>query len=77
MWGPPNERRTREFIAQVVLSAAQLSCSMTAEALGLRAGLALALKITNHPGQIEVVGDNLPRLRMAATNGKVKTPQVR
>ena len=49
---------------------------MTAEALGLRAGLALALRVVGHPGRIEVVGDNLLILRMAVGNGKVWKPQI-
>ena len=76
LWGPPNDQGVRASIAQVVLTAPTLSSSMIAEALGLRAGLALALKVTTHPGRIEIVGDNLPILRMAASNGKVKTPEV-
>ena len=45
---------------------------MVAEALGLRAGIALAHMITDFPGPIEVVGDNLPVLKMAAGNGRVR-----
>ena len=49
---------------------------MTAEALGLRAGLALALKVAGHPGRIQIVGDNLPILRMAAGNGRIRKPHI-
>ena len=49
---------------------------MTAEALGLRAAIALTTLVTGHPGEICIVGDNLPIMRMAASNGRVRTKDV-
>ena len=63
-------------VAQVALSAPSLSNSMTAETLGVRAGIALAQLVTEFPGPIEVVGDNLPVLRMAVGNGRVRAPEA-
>ena len=49
---------------------------MTAEALGLRAAIALTTLVTGYPGEICIVGDNLPIMRMAASNGRVRTKDV-
>ena len=76
LWGPANERGQRCSSAQIALSAPSLSSSLVAEALGLRAGLALVKLKTKHPGRLEVVGDNLPVLKVAAANGKIRTPEV-
>ena len=54
-----------------------LSCSMHAEALGLRAGLALVLLVLGKTSGLRVVpGDNLPVMRLAAANGRMKTPDI-
>ena len=76
LWGPIQEDGRRRCIAQATLSVPAIGCSMKAEALGLRAALALAALILQHPDSITVIGDNLPILRMAAANGKVRTPGV-
>ena len=73
---PPDRRGKRESIAQVVLSAPRLTSSQTAEALGLRAALLLTKYKTEHPGRLEVVGNNLSVLRFAATNGKIQTAEI-
>ena len=72
LWGPPNSRGARQTVAQVALSGPNVSNSMVAGALGLRAAMALAYMVTDFPGAIEVVGDNLPVLRMAAGNGQIR-----
>ena len=76
LWGPVNARGRRECVAQMTLAAPSLSCSLHAEALGLRAALALADLTLGSPRHIRVVGDNLPVLRMAATNGRIRTPGI-
>ena len=58
------------------MSAPWASSSMTAEALGLRAAIALTTLVAGHPGEVCIVGDNLPIMRMAASNGKVRTKDV-
>ena len=76
LWGPVDGRGRRECIAQITLSAPSLSCSLHAEALGLRAAIALAGLVLGTPQNIRVVGDNLPVLRMAAANGRIRTPGI-
>ena len=76
LWGGPDHRGRRRTVAQIVLAAPRMSSSRTAEALGLKIGLALAYFKTGHPDRLEVMGDNLPVLRVAAGNGKIRTPEV-
>ena len=76
LWGPMDLRGHRNCIAQVALAVPSLSCSMHAEAIGLRSGLALVFLILGNPNGLSVVGDNLPVLRLAATNGRVRTPGI-
>ena len=76
LWGPPDERGARACVAQLTLSTPTTSCSMMAEALGLRAGLAIVAYALGNPGRIGVVGDNLPVLRMAAGNGRIRLPEI-
>ena len=45
---------------------------MLAESAGLRLGLALAQRVLGHPVALEVLGDNLPVLRLAAANGRLR-----
>ena len=76
LWGPSGDNGRRACIAQITVSDPRRSCSMLAEALGLRAAIALALLTLKQPQSITIIGDNLPVLRMAAANGRVKTPGV-
>ena len=76
LWGPIGENGRRPCIGQAVLSVPALGCSMKAEAIGLRAALALAAAALPPQDAINIIGDNLPILRMAAANGKVRTPGV-
>ena len=76
LWGIPDERGVRPCVAQLTLSAPNLSCSMMAEAVGLRAAIALATHVLRRPAHIGIVGDNLPVLRLAAANGRVRTPGI-
>ena len=76
LWGPVNEEGSRECLAQILIAAPSASSSMVAEALGLRAALAVTLFAVGHPGEICVVGDNLPILRMASSNGRIKNPET-
>lgn len=76
LWGPVNNEGHRPCLAQALVVAPWAHSSMTAEALGLRAALALTTLTTGHPGELCVVGDNLPIMRMAASNGKVRTRDV-
>jgi len=45
--------------------------SMTAEAVGLRCALSLALLVLGHPAGLHVVDDNLPVARLGAGNGRL------
>ena len=76
IWGTPNERGLRPCIAQLVASVPSHSSSMAAEAIGLRAGIALAAYTLGRIANIGVVGDNLPVMRLAAGNGRVRSPGI-
>ena len=76
VWGPADQRGRRDMLAQISLAEPRESSSLIAEALGLRAGMSLAQRIIGRPTSLEIVGDNLPVLRMCAGNAKVRTPQV-
>ena len=76
LWGPPCPNGRRSCLAQISIAAPVAGCSMLAESLGLRAGLALAAVVLRPPVELRVVGDNLPVMRLAAANGKVRTPGV-
>jgi len=45
---------------------------MIAESAGLRLGIALTLHVLGHPVAIDVIGDNLPVMRVAAANGRIR-----
>ena len=49
---------------------------MDAEAAGLRMGIAIILALFTHPVSLHIVGDNLPILRMAAANGRLRADRV-
>ena len=74
LWGFIEADGRRPCIGQVTLSVPTMACSMRAEALGLRAALALAAHALRQPNAINIIGDNLPILRMAAASGKVRAP---
>ena len=72
LWGPPDDAGRRPCVAQLALSLPSIHDSMTAEALGCRAALALARLIPVAAPSLTVVGDNLPVVRLGATNGRVR-----
>ena len=76
VWGAPDQQGKREALAQIALAHPGESSSLTAEALGLRVAITLLLRVTQNPTSVDIVGDNLPILRMTASNGKVKAPEV-
>ena len=76
VWGPTDQRGRRRMLAQIAIAEPRESSSMVAEALGLRAGISLAQKVIRRPTSLEVVGDNLPILRMCAGNAKIRTPEA-
>ena len=49
---------------------------MEAEAAALRLGMALVLALFTHPGSLHVAGDNLPIIRLAAANGKLRADRI-
>ena len=50
--------------------------SLSAEAAGLRLGIALIAKVLPQVNSIGIVGDNLPVMRLGAGNGKIRTPGI-
>ena len=76
IWGKADNNGVRPCLAQLTASVPSLSSSMAAEAVGLRAGLALAAYTLEGIGSVGVVGDNLPVIRLAAANGRVRTPGI-
>ena len=70
LWGPIGRDGSRPCVAQLVLSLPHIGDSMVAEAFGFRGalGLAAAFQCTR---DLDVVGDNLPILRMAAACGRL------
>ena len=76
VWGPADHNGIRPCLAQITASVPNMSSSMAAEAVGLRAGLALAACTLREVKDIGVVGDNLPVIRLAAANGRVRTPGI-
>ena len=76
LWGPVDATGRRQCLAQATISRPELTNSMTAEAAGLRLGLALAACFGGTLGSLGVLGDNLPVIRQAAANGRVRTPGV-
>ena len=76
VWGPADQRGRRDMLAQISLAEPRESSSLIAEALGLRVGMSLAHRVIGRPTSLEIVGDNLPVLRMCAGNAKVRTPEV-
>ena len=53
-----------------------LAPSMAAEALGLGAGIAQATHVLGRVVNVGVVGDNLPLMRLAAANGRIRSPGI-
>jgi len=49
---------------------------MEAEAAALRLGMALILALFTHPVAVHIVGDNLPIIRLAAANGKLRADRI-
>ena len=49
---------------------------MDAEAAGLRMGIALVLALFTHPISLQVLGDNLPIIRLASANGRLRTDRI-
>ena len=76
LWGPVDATGRRQCLAQATISRPELTNSMTAETAGLRLGLALAACFGGTLGSLGVLGDNLPVIRQAAANGRVRTPGV-
>ena len=76
IWGQADHNGIRQYLAQLTASVPSLSSSMAAEAIGLRAGLALAAYTLGRVRNIGVLGDNLPVMRFAAANGRVRTPGI-
>ena len=74
MWGPAGEDGIRPRIAQVALALPHMYDSMAAKAAGLRVGLALTAHVVGHPMSLDVIGDNLLVLRLAAGNGRLRRP---
>ena len=49
---------------------------MDAEAAGLRMGIALVLALFTHPSSLQVVGDNLPIIRLASATGRLRADRI-
>ena len=76
IWGLPNDRGLRPCLAQATAAIPTLEDSMSAEAAGLRLGIALASKLLPRSSLIGIVGDNLPVMRLGAGNGRIRTPGI-
>jgi len=76
IWGPPRHDGTRPCWAQACLADPRRHDSMDAEAAGLRLGFAIIVALFTHPVSLHIVGDNLPILRMAAANGRLRADRV-
>ena len=76
IWGPPDDRGRRQCIAQATIACPNLGDSMSAEAAGLRLGIALVVRTLPHAASVGILGDNLPVMRLGAGNGKIRTPGI-
>ena len=76
LWGPINSRGLRQCVAQATIACPRLTDSLSAEAAGLRLGIALIAKVLPQVNSIGIVGDNLPVMRLGAGNGKIRTPGI-
>ena len=65
-------RGQRQCVAQLVGIRPDITDSASAEAAALRSALALVRALTGRPSSLEVLGDNLPILRWAAGNGRLR-----
>ena len=74
--GTGQQQRSPPLPGTMSIVVPEVSCSMLSESMGLQAGLALASAMLGHPTGFRVLGDNLPVLRLAAANGRVRTPGV-
>ena len=76
LWGPPDPRGVRRCIAQATAAIPSLEDSLSAEAAGLRLGIALASTLLPRRQHLGIVGDNLPVIRLGAGNGRIRTPGI-
>jgi len=76
IWGPADVHGKRPCWAQACLADPHRHDSMEAEAAGLRMGIALVLALFTHPVTLQILGDNLPIIRLASANGRLRADRI-
>ena len=76
IWGRISQEGVRPCIAQAIVAVPALESSLEAEAIGLKLGMALAIRTLGNIHKLGIVGDNLPVIRFAACNGRIRTPGI-
>ena len=73
---PPDDTGERQCIMQAAISLPRINNSMVSEAAGLAYGLQLLLEGAARFLQITIMGDNLPIVRLGATNARVRDDEI-
>ena len=78
VWSEPDSQGRRRCIAELAISLPRLRSSMLAEAAGLAYGLLSFAELTTgtYLGQINVHGDNLAVIRVAAGNARTRSDRT-
>ena len=76
IWEEADANGRRRCLAQLVIAAPRLRSSMLAEAAGLAYGILFLASACGWRGRIGILGDNLPIMRLAAGNAKLRSDPV-
>ena len=76
IWDEAGVDGRRRCLAQLIISTPRLRSSMLAEAAGLAYGILFLASACGWPGQMGILGDNLPIVRLAAGNAKLRSNPV-